>query len=76
MSPKAAAVTPLTLRAAMQDVYEASTQEGPKLLNRWYQWATRVDWRPSKNWLKPSVSTGPELLVTSSVASLKAPSKP
>jgi hypothetical protein len=37
---------------------------------------TVVNWRPSKNWLKPSVSTGPELLVTSSVASLKAPSNP
>jgi len=35
-----------------------------------------VGWHPLRNSLKPFVSTGMELLVTSSVALLKAPSKP
>jgi transposase len=38
----------LALRAALQDVYEASTQEGPKLLQRWCQWATRSRLAPFK----------------------------
>ena len=38
----------LALRAALQDVYEASTQEGPELLNRWCQWATRSRLAPFK----------------------------
>ena len=31
----------LALRAALQDLYEASSTEGPELLQRWCQWATR-----------------------------------
>ncbi len=38
----------LALRAALQDVYEAATQEGPKLLQRWCQWATRSRLAPFK----------------------------
>lgn len=31
----------LALRAALQDLYEASSTEGPELLQRWCQWASR-----------------------------------
>jgi transposase len=31
----------LSLRATLQDRYEASGTEGPELLQRWCQWATR-----------------------------------
>jgi transposase len=31
----------LALRAALQDLYEASSTEGPELLQGWCQWATR-----------------------------------
>ena len=35
-------------RAALQDVYEASTQEGPELLKRWCRWAARSRLAPFK----------------------------
>ena len=38
----------LALRAALQDVYEASTQQGPELLKRWCRWATRSRLAPFK----------------------------
>ena len=31
----------LVLRAALQDIYQASASDGPRLLERWCQWATR-----------------------------------
>ena len=43
----------LALRATLQDVYEASSREGPELLKRWCRWEADLDWRPLKNWLKP-----------------------
>jgi transposase len=36
----------LALRAALQDLYEASSTEGPELLQRWCQWATRSQLAP------------------------------
>ena len=38
----------LALRAALQDVYEASSREGPELLKRWCRWASRTRLAPFK----------------------------
>ena len=42
----------LALRAALQDLYEASASEGPLLLQRWCQWATRSRLAPFRKLAK------------------------
>ena len=42
----------MALRAALQDLYEASSNEGPQLLQRWCQWAMRSRLAPFRKLAK------------------------
>ena len=42
----------LALRAALQDLYEATDSDGPELLRRWCQWATRSRLAPFRKLAK------------------------
>jgi transposase len=42
----------LALRSALQNIYEAPSQEGPELLKRWCQWATRSRLAPFRKLAK------------------------
>ena len=65
----------LALRAALQDLYDASSNDGPELLRCWCLWAARSRLAPSASSLKPSDNTGKVSSVTSNAGSPREPSK-